>query len=195
MSTFFNRACYNKYSRNDIEEWGLMLRKLTLKPDPVEIPGNITAWGYIRVNKPIVGNISLELKLKRYLGFFWLSVPCLKNIGSCTYPDVCELLEDHYNETIGCNENLQAHDIPCTCPFLPGTYTLKPEMFQIPQLKGLWASLAKGDYKADVRLRDTDSNEVIACQHIEFSLTNGFVPTVSPTDKPKCTNILDCLFG
>jgi hypothetical protein len=47
----------------------------------------------------------------------WIKVPCVKSIGSCTYDDLCTLLEKIPLQPDGtCPKPLPSLGIPCRCP-------------------------------------------------------------------------------
>lgn len=57
---------------------------------------------------------------KRIDGFF-IKVPCVNNIGSCTYYDICT----HWTPI--CSALFAPYGVPCVCPIPANTYTI-PDM-------------------------------------------------------------------
>ena len=52
----------------------------------------------------------LELHVKKK-EIFWITVPCIDNIGSCTYDNLCEMFA-----IINCPAPFKKYGIPCQCP-------------------------------------------------------------------------------
>lgn len=57
----------------------------------------------------------------------------------CSSYNLCDLLGPN---TTDCAPQLKSQNLPCHCPFQPGTYTLQPATFKIPELSGVWSWLA-----------------------------------------------------
>ncbi|XP_022291336.2 ganglioside GM2 activator-like [Crassostrea virginica] len=151
-----------------------------LHPFPVVVPGDLT--GDIVINAPrlVEGNhYKLDVHIQKH-ALFWITVPCISNVGSCSY-NLCELLGPNTTE---CAPQLRSQNLPCHCPFQPGTYTLHPATFQIPQMSGVWSWLASGDYRVDAKIVDTNTGEEVACYHVELSAT-----------QPPCSGFLCSIFG
>ncbi|XP_071113284.1 ganglioside GM2 activator-like [Haliotis cracherodii] len=155
-----------------------------LDPKSVAIPGNLTVWGSVNVSEPIEGNITLDLMIERKLGFFWLEIESDKY-------DFCDLIGPDVNKTVKCPKQLAENDIPCECPFPPGTYALKHhELFTIKKISKSLQWLVKGDYRLTLKLEDSGTDDELSCQQIYVSIRDGS----PPTPKPECS-FLDCIFG
>ncbi|XP_043837819.1 ganglioside GM2 activator-like [Dromiciops gliroides] len=98
---------------------------------------------------------------------FWLQIPCLKNIGSCTYRDICETIDSFIPPGEPCPKSLHTFGLPCYCPFKKGTYSLPKTRFQIPPMKML-PSLSSGNYYAQIIL--SNDNTHLSCFKINVSL-------------------------
>ena len=59
------------------------------------------------------GLLQLDLKVEKKV-LFWITIPCVDNVGSCDYEDVCVLLQQ-----IPCPPEFPKYGIPCSCPFKP----------------------------------------------------------------------------
>jgi len=155
-----------------------------VSPYPVGIPGDIAVTGNLRVNRPVTGSLKIDLQVERYVGFFWLTVPCISEVGSCTYDDGCKILSDNFNAT-GCPPQLKAGNVPCMCPIPAGTYSLADSHFTIPELPAILSWLAEGDYRVTVKLLDGASGQQVACQHLEGTIA----------DPDACSGFLCSVFG
>jgi len=55
--------------------------------------------------------LQLSLTVKKQV-IFWITVPCIDNVGSCTYDDLCNIMTQ-----FGCPAPFKEYGIPCRCPF------------------------------------------------------------------------------
>ncbi|XP_062976966.1 ganglioside GM2 activator [Elgaria multicarinata webbii] len=144
-----------------------VIRSLSVSPDPISIPGDVTvsasAATSVNLVSPLMGNVTLEKRL----GEMWLKIPCVDNIGSCTYDDVCVILDSIAPPGQPCPEPLQTYGIPCRCPFRAGTYNLPPVGIFIPNVE-LPPFFTNGDYRLKVVL--SYGGQQLSCSKLLFSL-------------------------
>nr|XP_009683997.1 PREDICTED: ganglioside GM2 activator-like [Struthio camelus australis] len=57
------------------------------------------------------------LVVEKALGELWIQLPCVDQLGSCTYSDVCTILDNLIPPGTTCPEPLLTYGIPCHCPF------------------------------------------------------------------------------
>ena len=76
--------------------------------------------------------------------YTWLTFESKLFIFARSSYDFCDLLNQGFvhNNTTECPPQLRSQNLPCTCPFKAGTYTLNPATFTIPKLDSLWSWLA-----------------------------------------------------
>lgn len=55
--------------------------------------------------------------VEKALGDLWIQLPCIDRMGSCTYDDVCSMLDEVIPPGTPCPEPLLTDGIPCHCPF------------------------------------------------------------------------------
>lgn len=55
--------------------------------------------------------------VEKALGDLWIQLPCIDQLGSCTYNDVCTILDNLIPPGTTCPEPLLTYGIPCHCPF------------------------------------------------------------------------------
>jgi ganglioside GM2 activator len=48
------------------------------------------------------------------VGFFWIDVPCVDNVGSCDYEDLCADIPFPPGDP--CPEPFLSLNLPCNCP-------------------------------------------------------------------------------
>lgn len=116
----------------------MKINSLIFEPDPLPIPGNLTLSvdGFLEkdLNSPLTviffsekcfflnfTFLKMTLKIIKIVGPFKVEIPCIDNVGSCTYSDVCTMLPEPDN----CPAFFREHQIPCTCPFPSGEYSIK----------------------------------------------------------------------
>lgn len=59
----------------------------------------------------------VELVVEKEVAGFWVKIPCVEQIGSCTYEDFCQLLDLYIPPGESCPEPLHSYGLPCHCPF------------------------------------------------------------------------------
>ncbi|XP_077999973.1 ganglioside GM2 activator-like [Glandiceps talaboti] len=149
---------------------------LSIKPDPIQIPGDVFLNYDIDVTKLIGQPITLKLEMKRLIKIgpvtTEIDIPCIVNgttqIGSCTYDDVCSLLN------IPCSAKLWAspYNFPCTCPPPVGNYAANDIMVTIPSVPDNYAGLLEGDYRIIVNVMHGDGTSA-GCIDINASLSTS----------------------
>ncbi|XP_044310549.1 ganglioside GM2 activator [Varanus komodoensis] len=111
--------------------------------------------------------INANVTLEKRLGELWIKIPCMDDLGSCVYDDVCAKLDLLVPPGQQCPEPLESVGIPCHCPFKAGSYNLPPSEFFIPNI-GLPSFLTNGDYKIKAVLSNGDQE--LSCVKLSFSL-------------------------
>ncbi|OQV16956.1 putative Ganglioside GM2 activator [Hypsibius exemplaris] len=137
------------------------IANLTLSPDPIKLgnPIKITASGQItlELGSPIEVDVQVQKKV-----FVWVSLPCVDDLGSCNYPDVCARLPPP-----PCPQPLIEANLPCTCPIPTGTYAVKDleVEFDTRKFPG-W--LTEGDFKAHIEMKK--GGQSFACYDVELNI-------------------------
>ncbi|KAK3565088.1 hypothetical protein QTP86_033139 [Hemibagrus guttatus] len=94
-----------------------VMKSLDLSPDPINIPGDLTASAAGTTSVPLVSPLSLNVTLEKEVAGFWVKVPCVDELGSCHYQDICEILNQLIPPGQSCPEPLHTYALPCHCPF------------------------------------------------------------------------------
>eukprot|EP00055_Hartaetosiga_balthica_P002674 m.4832 g.4832 ORF g.4832 m.4832 type:complete len:204 (-) comp2297_c0_seq1:449-1060(-) len=145
------------------------ITSLSISPDPIELPGNITFSMAAMLGAQVAAPIKLELTLEKKVGV-WVKIPCVDDIGSCTYPDVCTLLEKIPLQNGKCPAPLPSLGIPCRCPLSTFKVNVPPTTVEAPKLPPSVPSwLSNGDYKATFKAYTNAGTELL-CSEIEISL-------------------------
>ncbi|XP_076993557.1 ganglioside GM2 activator [Tamandua tetradactyla] len=123
-----------------------VVKSLTVEPDPVAIPGNLTVSAEVKTSVPLTSPQKVELTVEKEVAGFWIKIPCLDQIGSCTYDDFCNVLNIIIPPGQDCPEPLHTYGLPCHCPFKDGTYSLPKSDFTMPDLE-VPSWLTSGNYR------------------------------------------------
>ncbi|KAK7141530.1 hypothetical protein R3I93_015621 [Phoxinus phoxinus] len=143
------------------------LKTLHLSPDPITIPGQLTADASGTTSVELVSPLSVNVTLEKEIAGLWVKIPCLEEIGSCHYPDICDLLNQLIPPGQDCPEPLHTYGLPCHCPFKAGDYSLPTSDIDIPEVE-LPGWLTNGNYKVQGVLGSSDKE--LGCLKISFSL-------------------------
>lgn len=124
-----------------------VLKTLTVSPDPISIPGELTAEASGTTAVELTSPLALNLTLEKEVAGFWVKIPCVDQLGSCHYEDACDLLNQVIPPGQDCPEPLHSYGLPCHCPFKAGSYSLPKSDFYLPNLDlPYW--LTNGQYRA-----------------------------------------------
>ncbi|KAK0062213.1 ganglioside GM2 activator [Biomphalaria pfeifferi] len=134
------------------------INSLTLSPDPLTIPGTVSLSFDVELSSNVDAPLQASVTLKKKIGFIWIEVPCIHNLGSCTYNDICERLVG-----ANCPQVFVDHNVPCKCPFPQGHFTIP--VTDIPIKSG---SVPSGAYKLELKL--SVSSALVTCIDISFSI-------------------------
>ncbi|XP_030622344.1 ganglioside GM2 activator [Chanos chanos] len=144
-----------------------VLKTLELSPDPIAIPGDLTASAMGTTSVELASPLALNVTLEKEVAGIWIKVPCVEEVGSCHYSDICELLDTLIPPGQDCPEPLHTYGIPCHCPFKAGDYTLPQTDFYLPDVDlPFW--LTNGNYKAQGVL-GSDGKE-LSCVKVSLSI-------------------------
>lgn len=59
----------------------------------------------------------VNVTLEKEVAGFWVKVPCVDELGSCHYQDICDILDQLIPPGQDCPEPLHTYGLPCHCPF------------------------------------------------------------------------------
>lgn len=126
----------NGFSYKDCGGIAGKITKLALTPDPLSFPGVLTVSAAVTLNTTLSSPLQVKLLVEKKSGSTYIRLPCIQNLGSCTYKNVCDML-------VGatCPDPLVQYGIPCRCPFKKNNYNLPSASFEIDA-----AFLPEGDY-------------------------------------------------
>ncbi|XP_071426564.1 ganglioside GM2 activator-like isoform X2 [Pithys albifrons albifrons] len=145
----------------------VVVQSLSLSPDPIRFPGRLTVSARVSVQKNVTSPVWVKLSVKKYVVFFWTPLPCINNIGSCTYNDFCEVIDMIFQPGVPCPNELTNNGIPCHCPFKKGSSSLPVSDFDMPDVE-LPSRLTSVNYCVHVVL--SNGGDDLTCLKMELSL-------------------------
>ncbi|XP_015205532.1 ganglioside GM2 activator [Lepisosteus oculatus] len=144
-----------------------VMKSLALSPDPISIPGDLKASAAGSTAVALTSPLAVNLTVEKEVYGVWVKVPCVEEIGSCDYTDVCQLLDKAIPPGQACPEPLHTYGIPCHCPFKAGDYTLPETDFYLPNVDlPYW--LTNGNYRVEGVLGN--SGLELGCLKVTFSI-------------------------
>ncbi|NWX20270.1 SAP3 protein, partial [Aegotheles bennettii] len=144
-----------------------VLQSLSVAPDPISIPGSLRVSVAASSSKTLASPLKTVLLVEKALGELWIQLPCIDGLGSCTYDDMCIMLDNLIPPGTTCPEPLLTYGIPCHCPFKAGSYSLPDCDFDLPDVE-LPAWMTNGNYR--VRAVLSSGGQQLACVKLAFSL-------------------------
>lgn len=144
-----------------------VLKTLTVSPDPISIPGDLMASASGSTSVELAALLSVNVSLEKEVAGFWVKVPCVEELGSCHYPDACDILNQLIPPGQDCPEPLHTYGLPCRCPFKAGSYSLPQSDFYLPYMDlPYW--LTNGNYRVQGVLGS--QGKELGCLKVALSL-------------------------
>jgi len=114
---------------------------LVVTPDPIVLGASVTITFKAVLSQMInpAAQIGANVLVQKQLFGYWIDVPCLDNIGSCNYTNVCTAWDLFLSSTNLCPV-LEQYHIPCACALPAGTYALGPVSHVLPNPGISWLS-------------------------------------------------------
>ncbi|NWH75862.1 SAP3 protein, partial [Piaya cayana] len=145
----------------------VVLQSLSVAPDPISIPGSLRVSASVSSSEAVVAPVKAVVVAEKALGDLWIQLPCIDQMGSCTYDDVCAMLDSLIPPGTTCPEPLLTYGIPCHCPFKAGSYSLPASDFLLPDME-LPSWMTNGNYR--VRVTVSRGGGELSCVKLAFSL-------------------------
>jgi ganglioside GM2 activator len=139
------------------------VNSLTLSPNPVVLGKNISLSFSATSKVNLTSGGKAEVKIWKKEGI-WIEIPCVDNVGSCTYDNLCSLIPDK-----PCGPILTKNHIPCKCPFNAGTYSI-PNPVSIKTKNPGLSWLTSGEFSAQGTVLD-DAGHRLACYLVYVTLS------------------------
>ncbi|GAA6099172.1 ganglioside GM2 activator [Tachysurus ichikawai] len=147
-----------------------VMNSLELFPDPIKIPGDLTSSASGTTSVALVSPLSLNVTLEKEVAGFWVRVPCVDELGSCHYQDLCDILDQLIPPGQDCPEPLRTYGLPCHCPFKAGDYLLPQSTFSLPKVElPFW--MTNGQYRVQGVMGS--SGKELGCLKVTLTLHSG----------------------
>lgn len=137
------------------------IKQFSISPDPIVVPGIVTFNAEIDLKSSVMKSpvLNAEVTVEKKAGGVYIKLPCVDQIGSCTYADLCSML----NAVTQCPPFLLENQIKCKCPYKAGVYSVNNGTLQYSE-----ADLPSGDYQIHAVI--TIKNQKAACVNVQFSI-------------------------
>ncbi|XP_059202110.1 ganglioside GM2 activator [Centropristis striata] len=146
-----------------------VLKTLNLSPDPISIPGDLIASASGSTAVELKSPLSLDVTLEKEVVGIWVKIPCVDELGSCHYRDICDILNQLIPPGQDCPEPLHTYGLPCRCPFKAGSYSLPKSDFYLPNMDlPYW--LTNGNYRVQGVL--SSQGKELSCVKVALSLNS-----------------------
>ncbi|KAL8604030.1 hypothetical protein ACOMHN_024855 [Nucella lapillus] len=132
-----------------------VVNSLVLQPDPLVFPGPLSVSFKATFKDKIDTPLKAVVDLYKKFGSSWIKIPCIGQIGSCTYDDLCQILSGIYQ----CPDPLVKAGVPCKCPFAKNVYSLPLTTFNVDS-----DVFPPGDYHGQAHL--TMNGQAVGCYDI-----------------------------
>ncbi|XP_067134713.1 ganglioside GM2 activator-like [Centruroides vittatus] len=147
---------WNKCASSD----AVQMKFLNVSSDLAIVPGSVKLSFNVVVETNISSPLQISLNVHKKISYFWVKIPCMENVGSCSYSDVCALFPRK------CPPPIVNAKLPCKCPISQGEYHFDT-IFKIPNIP-LPFFLKDGDFYIEVEGRS--KGKALFCYDLQFSI-------------------------
>jgi len=137
----------------------VQIKSLAVTPDPILLPGNITIDVLIGVVSQLPTDIHVSVTMERKVGGFFIKIPCIDNVGSCNYGDICQVWAQ------ACPKYFAKYGIPCNCPIPANTYSVPDAVIGIT---GNIPSILSGEFRITADIGSSAGH--LGCLKIDVNL-------------------------
>ncbi|KAL5005954.1 hypothetical protein ScPMuIL_017112 [Solemya velum] len=155
------------------------IHQLDVTPMPMILPGNIYVTVNASLTRPLT-NAKLKLSMKRHTFLFDLPLPCMSHLGSCSYNNMCTMMDTMIAENwansmteVGrqIRDMLRELGVTATnCTISPRSLHINRYQLHLPGLSSLLSIVAAGDYKIGMLVTEHSTGEDIFCANLEVSI-------------------------
>ncbi|CAF0781753.1 unnamed protein product [Rotaria sp. Silwood1] len=137
----------------------IQVTSLTISPDPVEIPGDLTLAVSADITSALPTDIYIALTMERKVDGLYIKVPCIDNVGSCNYGNICEAWAQV------CPQYFAKYGIPCDCPIPANTYSIPETTVTITSTL---PALLTGTFRITADIRSSEGH--LGCIQAQINL-------------------------
>ncbi|KAL4230149.1 ML domain [Mactra antiquata] len=136
------------------------IKSLSISPDPLSFPGPFDVATQFILKQSLNASLNTALKVEKRIFGTYIDIPCVDNIGSCDYPDLCAMLAPIKSK---CPDPLKKIGIDCQCPVNEGVYSLPKTEFDIAA-----SIIPTGDYRIQASI--TMNKEPVVCLQLAITV-------------------------
>ncbi|KAK7494716.1 hypothetical protein BaRGS_00014114 [Batillaria attramentaria] len=150
---------------------------------PVVVPGDIQLTVDASYGRPL-GDVTIDLSIRRHTFLLDLPIPCIAHVGSCTYESSCSsmLLDTMVAEDwagimgdIGSQvETMLETSIPnittAGCPYPARSINIDHYTLHLPPVPTILSWFAEGDYGARAEVTDKATGDMLLCLHLDLTI-------------------------
>ncbi|XP_059165004.1 ganglioside GM2 activator-like [Physella acuta] len=141
-----------------------------VSPLPIQVPGTMFLSMSVNVTSDLPRRVNVYLSLRKYFLGFFFNVPCMsRGIGSCSYENICAMLEAY--ELTGCPDTFQ--DFGLNCHSMPGVKPMVMHVINSPNKNQLTTACQPyaeyGDYQFEIKIVEDEGRD-LACLQVNFSV-------------------------
>ncbi|XP_048776905.1 ganglioside GM2 activator-like [Ostrea edulis] len=159
----------------------IQIRQVSVTPMPIQVPGDI----HLSVDGSLTNSIgsskmTLSIHRKTFLGLE-VPIPCLLHVGSCTYNDLCTMVDQMITENwagimggIGQQVNTMLSSVGVNasqCPQTPKELHITDYTITIPTIPSILSWFAAGDYHVNVKVNENSTGRLLLCLDLQLSVT------------------------
>ncbi|KAK3083445.1 hypothetical protein FSP39_022918, partial [Pinctada imbricata] len=166
---------------------GLNVQNVAVSPNPIELPGDL----HLTIDANFTRALSsskMEISLKRESLFgIEIPIPCILHVGSCTYSDLCTMVNDMITQDWagvmgGIGKQVKAMLSEqgvdaAACPQPEKELHIHDYVLHLPQVPSVLSWFAAGDYHANVKVTENLSGVEILCLDLHMSLKQHTEPS------------------
>ncbi|KAL5005976.1 hypothetical protein ScPMuIL_017134 [Solemya velum] len=157
----------------------IIVHSLDVSPMPITLPGHLTLTLNSTLTRQIT-NSTLRLKVKRHTFLMDFTIPCLLNMGSCTYDSVCTMADSMIAHNWAGNMAGVGTQIKTmltetgvaapNCVIGPRNVVINRYQLTLPGVSSLLSLVSTGDYSIGVHVTEHSTGQEIFCANLEISL-------------------------
>jgi len=140
----------------------MIFHHMSFNPRKLSLPGNVSIDFQAELIDTIQ-NMDVAVRIwkrmgNQYLGF-WMEIPCVREVGSCTYDNICGRMQQQDPATepilVTLRRAMEQAGAPSTCPMDPRTVNLHNLRLDMPAPQIMAASvLIDGAYHMNFRMHE-----------------------------------------
>ena len=97
--------------------------------------------------------------MEKKVGSFYVKVPCVDNVGSCNYGNICQAWAE------ACPKYFEKYGVPCNCPIPANTYSVPDAVVDVTSKL---PSIATGEFRLTADIASGEGH--LGCLRLNVNL-------------------------